>query len=59
MAEFAKHSIRFLLMKLYKIEGENCATDMIKQQGSTGFNCIREMKKNTEMELTVQDQIND
>lgn len=29
MAEFAKHSIRFLLMKLYKIEGGAAIVQLI------------------------------
>ena len=37
MAEFAKHSIRFLLMKLYKIEG-GARYSPVDSSGAWGYN---------------------
>ena len=37
MAEFAKHSIRFLLMKLYKIEG-GAPYSPVDSSGAWGYN---------------------
>ena len=37
MAEFAKHSIRFLLMKLYKIEG-GAPYSPVDSSGSWAYN---------------------
>ena len=44
--------------KVYTFEGEDCVIKMIRKLRYIGFDCIKKMQQNTEMELTLQDQIN-
>ena len=50
--------LKIIFHNLYNFEGANCVIDMLRKLIRIGFTCIREMKQNAELDLTIEDQIN-